>query len=246
MSLVENKVQVLIIEDSPDDCYMYKRHLKSIPNREFDFEVADTGVGGIVLFSSGRDWDIVILDYSIPDMNGLEILQQLRIDPSFQFTPVVMVTGQGSENIAVEAMKHGAFDYLIKGDISQPALARVVTNALAKRALDLRVLKEAAMRSAAEEELRQFQLRTSELETIHRTVATLAHEINNPLTGVIANLQMISEQHIDAKERSEMLAESLLAAQRIRDVVDKLSQIKDPEYRPYFEHGEIIDLRDDE
>jgi len=68
-------------------------------------------------------YDIVLLDYMLPDGNGLELLEELRSNGNL--TPVVMVTGQGDERVAVRAIQHGAADYLMKsGDylITLPSL----------------------------------------------------------------------------------------------------------------------------
>lgn len=245
MDMAVQKVQILLVEDSPDDRYMLIRHFNQFPERECEITEVETGKDGIATFSNGGDWDLVVIDYSLPDMTGLELLAQLKTNPAFDITPVVMATGQGSESVAVEAMKQGAFDYLIKGSITLSGLTRVLKNALAKRALDLRIIEEASMRAAAEEELRQSQLLTAELKAVQRTVATLAHEINNPLTGIIGNLQMATGLNLDCDDGQKMLAESLEAAKRIRDVVAKLSRLEEVGYRPYLGDRKIIDLRED-
>lgn len=59
--------------------------------------------------------DAVLLDYRLPDLDGLEFLAKLQPFPQQPCFPVIMVTGQGNEAIAVQAMKAGAQDYLIKG-----------------------------------------------------------------------------------------------------------------------------------
>lgn len=97
----------------------------------------------------------------------------------------------------------------------------------------------------AEEELRSSAAKTAQLEGIHQTAATLAHEINNPLTGVIGNLLYAQEADDGHAMTPEMLSETMQAAQRIREVVDKLCKIQEPSLRPYIGEREIIDIRDD-
>jgi len=74
--------------------------------------------------------DCLLLDYKLPDMSGLEFLTQLRSDSDSPPIPVVMLTGEGSESVAVEAMKAGAQDYLVKGDITQQNLHRAIQHAI--------------------------------------------------------------------------------------------------------------------
>jgi CheY-like chemotaxis protein len=73
-------------------------------------------------------FDCVLLDHHLPDANGLELLADLRQDP--RAPAVILLTGRGDEALAVEAMKRGAQDYLVKGAITAPVLARSVQHAI--------------------------------------------------------------------------------------------------------------------
>jgi PAS domain S-box-containing protein len=79
---------------------------------------------------AAEPFDCVLLDYQLPDTDGLECLRTLSAMHPDQRIPIVMLTGQGNETIAVEAMKHGAHDYLVKDDIKPTALQRAILNAI--------------------------------------------------------------------------------------------------------------------
>ncbi len=81
--------------------------------------------------------DALVLDYSLPKMSGLEVLQEIKKRHSG--LPVIMVTGQGDERIAVEAMRHGVYDYLVKTKDFLDLLPRVVTRAIEERQLSSRL-----------------------------------------------------------------------------------------------------------
>lgn len=120
---------VLIVDDNPDDVRVYRRLLER--NDGYDRRVADvsTGEEGLAFLAS-QPADCVLLDYRLPDMDGLEFLSQLgRMEMADAF-PVILLTGQGDERVAVQAMKSGAADYLIKGSLNGELLFRAISHAV--------------------------------------------------------------------------------------------------------------------
>lgn len=124
---------VLIIDDSETDRETYRRYLTLA--QDFKGQIIDCALveSALQLCDQQRP-DVILLDYLLPDADGLEFLQQFAA--RFGDLPVViMLTGQGSEAIAVEAMKYGVKDYLVKGKLTAPALIKAVTTALDTQAL---------------------------------------------------------------------------------------------------------------
>ena len=102
--------QVLIVEDSPDQLDLIRIEFERA-GRKFRPVFASTGEECLRLSAEGS-FDAYILDYKLPDMSGVEVLRRLK-EAGVQ-EPIVIVTGQGDERVAVEAMKNGAADYIIK------------------------------------------------------------------------------------------------------------------------------------
>jgi sigma-B regulation protein RsbU (phosphoserine phosphatase) len=113
-------ISVLLVEDNPDHSHLIERRLK---DGGANVRRASTGSEAL---ASLDGVDLVLLDYRLPDMSGLETLQEIRrVDgPS-----VIMVTGMGSEEIAVEAMRAGAIDYVVKDPTYIRMLPEVVERA---------------------------------------------------------------------------------------------------------------------
>ncbi|HFB65018.1 MAG TPA: sigma-54-dependent Fis family transcriptional regulator [Aeromonadales bacterium] len=101
-------ISILIIED---EAILGQNIAKFLSRSGFNVNLCDNGIDGLALIAK-QSFDILLLDYNLPDMNGLDILAKcLKNDPSMK---VIMMTGEGNIEIAVTAMKSGAFDYLAK------------------------------------------------------------------------------------------------------------------------------------
>ncbi len=124
--------RVLIIDDSPEDREIYRRRLAQGPG-QFTFAEAETGEEGLEQCRSFQP-DCVLLDYQLPDADGLEVLADLQRECGLNDLAVVMLTGQGNESVAVRSLKAGAEDYLVKGPALE-TLPQAVRGAVEKVSL---------------------------------------------------------------------------------------------------------------
>jgi PAS domain S-box-containing protein len=125
---------ILIVDDSAIDQQIYTRYLQRDVQYDYDIWQAESGAMGLILCQQALP-DVILLDFSLPDMTGLEFLQQLQQQQGKQLPPVMMLTGQGNEAIAVAAMKSGAADYLIKGKTTPENLRLAVHQGIEKTQL---------------------------------------------------------------------------------------------------------------
>ena len=141
MSTKKSTCNILIVDDSPDDVLLYKRILSNDPNVEYRLFSAELGEEGLEQYHRVHP-DCVLLDYNLPDMDGVEFMRRLNEHANSYSTPVVMLTGQGNESVAVEVMRYGASDYLVKGSITREGLHRVIYQAIerAQTAKDIKRL----------------------------------------------------------------------------------------------------------
>jgi DNA-binding response OmpR family regulator len=126
-------VTLLVIDDSESDRLDYSRYLQSDTEKTYQIIEAETLEAGLGIWRS-QPPDIVLLDLNLPDGDGLEFLEAIN-DHAGEKVPVIMLTGQGDEKIAVNAMKLGAADYLVKGDITARLLTSKVSCVLRETAL---------------------------------------------------------------------------------------------------------------
>ncbi|WP_310489075.1 response regulator, partial [Chamaesiphon sp. VAR_69_metabat_338] len=121
--------KLLIVDDFAADRELYRRSLLADSRSTYQPIEAESVAEGLELCQS-QSIDGVLLDYMLPDGDGLEFLTALAAQHNGNAPPVVMMTGHGNETIAVQAMKLGAQDYLIKRDLTPEILQLAIRNAI--------------------------------------------------------------------------------------------------------------------
>jgi two-component system cell cycle response regulator len=127
----DSSYRVLFVDDSPEDLALYRRLLTRENGAPFQI-VEATSADEALRICQAQNLDCLILDYRLPDHDGLELLREFSNPNGVPKLPVIMLTGQGDESVAVEAMKSGAQDYLVKGKITEDVLRRAIMNAIDK------------------------------------------------------------------------------------------------------------------
>ena len=160
-------MRILLVEDNADHRELMRLALTG-HDATWRVEGVVSGEEALRHLAEGEASDVVFLDYSLPRPDGLEVLAEIRRGEAPP--PVVMVTGRGDERVAVEAMKGGAYDYIVKGEGYLQRLPVV-----AQRAVEAHQL--AVERKRAEEALR---VRTQQLEAIRAVTSEISRELDLP------------------------------------------------------------------
>jgi sigma-B regulation protein RsbU (phosphoserine phosphatase) len=125
----------MIVDDDPVFARFVRQLLVSLGDAvPCEPHWADTAAKALTELGQNA-YEVVLLDYNLPDADGLQLLGQIGQLPAAQQPAVIMLTASGNEAIAVEAMKRGARDYLTKADLDVLPLARAVQSALAQKRL---------------------------------------------------------------------------------------------------------------
>ncbi|WNG34107.1 response regulator [Archangium violaceum] len=219
--MMASPLRLLLIEDFEDDALMVLREL-----RRGGYDVSHTRVETAEALERALDegpWDAVIADYALPRFDALAafaMVQRRRLD-----IPFLIVSGQIGEDTAVRAMKAGVHDFLLKDRLGRlgPAVARE--------------LREAALR-AERRKLQEQLLLSDRLASLGLLAASVAHEINNPLASLMANLDFILHPE-DAEgplpvstlsiEHEQALRDCLLCADRIREIIRDIKVFSRPD-----------------
>ncbi|HLO86111.1 MAG TPA: PAS domain S-box protein [Nostocaceae cyanobacterium] len=126
---MERSLTVLIIDDSPEDRQVYRRYLQQDQEHTYTILEAELGDEALELCEQYRP-DGILLDFLLPDLDGLEFLAELKQQNKSYLPAVIMLTGYGNEAVAVQAMKSGIQDYLVKGQITAEHLSATVNSAI--------------------------------------------------------------------------------------------------------------------
>ncbi len=128
---MREQLKLLIVDDSAEDRELYKRLLAKSFADDIQIIEANCGEDGLEICRKMHP-NCVLLDYSLPDIDGLTFLGEISKDTALAKIPVVMLTGSGNESIAVRALKNGAYDYIVKADINADDLYHTICNTLEK------------------------------------------------------------------------------------------------------------------
>ena len=222
------KGNLLIVDDDP----LILESLDAFLTHE-GYKVRSAPNGQLALMSAVEDPpELILLDIQLPDMDGFQVCRRLKEDPQTGHIPVIMLTGHGSEEIAVEAMKAGVSDYLVKGSITSESLRLAISNALQKFKMQREI-----------EEQRRALLDAERQRVMMESVGAACHHFAQPLTTMLNYLQMLAKgEGIEEPSKSLMFEQCLKAAEDMRVILNKFQEVSEYRTRPYVADIKILDI----
>jgi signal transduction histidine kinase len=181
-------VDILIVDDEEQNRLLLEEYLRPAG---YTVRTAENGETALKM-ALEKTPALVLLDIMMPDINGMEVCQRLKSHEATRLTQVMLVTALGGSAAQVQGLDCGADDYVVKPVRRDEFLAKVRSMLRVQRlVLELHRTREA------------LHLRNAELEELHALKATLSqslvHDLKNPLTSMLGNLELLSREIDEAK-----------------------------------------------
>jgi two-component sensor histidine kinase/CheY-like chemotaxis protein len=205
--MVHQPIRILLVEDNPGDARLLREMLAGAPSSRFELTSVGRLDQAFPRFVQ-EHWDVVLLDLSLPDGQGLDTFA--RVHAQAQHLPIIVMTGLDDETLAVEAVRKGAQDYLVKGQVDKNLLVRAIRYAIERKRVE-------AERTRAEE-LIKTSLREKEvlLQEIH-------HRVKNNLQ-IISSLLSLQSSYIRDPQASAIFQDSQNRVRSMALIHEKLYQ----------------------
>lgn len=216
---MKSPLSVLLVEDNlPDARYVQEM----LPADDYALRHCVSLAESFDEVGRGQ-FDVILLDLSLPDGQGINTFLSM-VGMVTAAVPIIILTGLDSEEVSIRAVQFGAQDYILKNEISEHSLSRAI-----RYAMERKQFEEKSMRLAVLEQREEF-------------MATLTHDLKNPLIGSNYILQLMAEQDIGAvsEEQSKLLLQLRDSNNLLISMIQNLIEVYRFEKGAYDVQPEII------
>ncbi len=212
MSAENSRIKVLFVDSSEDYVHEARRFLEKHTPEKFETTWYRVGEEAIdFLKENSENIDIILTDYFLPIADGLEITRLIR-----EITtkiPVVFLTSSKELKVAVEAMKIGADDYLVKEETGMDILSRTIIN----------TLQRAQLRNQMEKINKRQLMAEKQTDAIKALIVTICHEFNNPLAAVKISIDVLQRHTLSDQEKIHIKK----LEQHVEKIEKKINELRD-------------------
>jgi DNA-binding response OmpR family regulator len=222
---MKETINILMIEDNDNFGKLVELYLSQHPEYVFHLVWNKSGEDGLRELETNTSFDIILMDYNLPGINGVEVTRTL-IEKGITI-PVVFITVNRDFDLAVETMKLGVEDFLVKEEISTPVLPRTIVS----------VLERVRLR----QQLSALEITSKRIEAIQELVLGISQELLTPLEAMKKNVDdlMRSQVAADMKMYLRIINENV---ERMQLKLSKLKSLKEDKTVQYIKNIRMIDI----
>lgn len=223
--MTKDNIRVLLVDHSADFARQVETILQEDIHHKYSVIWKNNGDEALQEIERNSDIDVILIEYFLPGKNGLEVtkaLHDLRI-----YKPIIFVTVNKDFDAAVEVMKLGVDEYLLKEEISGSVLSRTITKVLEKQRLQAEIMA--------------LEITRHRLEAMRNLVATILTEVEQPAADMQKSLQGWNTQS-DAKKYQKFLNIIKENVSRIMTKIEQLRSLNTDKTVKYIQDIRMIDL----
>lgn len=215
-------IRILLVEDNRDFARLVEVFLRKHEPERFEVVWKENGADALAEVERGAEFDLILMDYFLPGRNGLEITRALH--ERHVRMPVVFLTVNKDFDLAVEVMKLGVEDYLVKEEISTPVLPKTILSVIERQEL--------------RDQLTRLEVTQKRLEAIAELVVKISQEIRLPLDQMRLNVSELVKRHESDKLKTYLtiIRDNL---ERIEKKIVRLKDLKTDRTVPYIKDLDI-------
>jgi len=218
-----NPVRILMVDDDIAFTRVVRAILQLYQQRSFVITCKDSVESALVEIEQNQDIDLILTDYYFPTSNGLEFC--LQLDQMGRSIPIIFLTNARDFKLAVEAMKLGVEDYLLKDDLDQAYLPRTI----------LSILDRVLLRKHKLSIEKRIAMAENRAQVIRELVVTVCHEFNNPLAAIKISFDLFQRQTADI-----VLPELLKSFEtRFNTIDSEIKQLRDLNFEKIDFHEDL-------
>ena len=212
------KESILMVEDDEQVLLNFE---KTLSKEGYNTKVADNVEKALKLIKENK-YNLLLVNIEMKRINGMQILEETKkISPE---TEIILIVGYESADVAFDTLRKDAIDFIVK-PCEKEELRLRIKHALERQRLRKRALKDEIYKEMSE------------------TLGAVAHEINNPLTTIIGNAELISYDLSSDHPMYKQTKAIERSAERIAEIIEKMRKTKGIEMKQYTKDSKIIDIQ---
>lgn len=219
------EINVLFVDDDEEAIKFVDVVLRKVEEFRFRIIALDSGEAALRELETNKNIDLIIMDYFLPGVNGLDTARAI-FQKNFRI-PIIFLTVNRDMNLAIEAMKLGVADYILKEDLNNAFFVQTILGVLQKQKL---------MR-----ELSELEIRKKRLEALQEMVIGITREVVAPLNAMKDLLDRLAAKGMEERNLRylKLMKDNV---DRIEQKIEKLKNLKDDKTVQYIKDIKMIDL----
>ena len=182
-------INLLFVDDDASYMAVAQHLLSKYQGKRFNILWKQDGPSALAELEKNQSIDMLLIDYYLPEVNGLEVTRQIR---ERKFTvPIIFLTSNRDFRLAIEAMRYGVEDYMVKEEAVDSVLPRTILN----------ILERVHLKKQIAEQQKSELIAKKRTEAIKELVVAVCHEFNNPLAAIKISTDILLRQQLSNDER---------------------------------------------